>query len=47
MKKEEVKEVHVLPYLDGTKYKNGKDKIKWVVRTNVDLEKEAELTKSS
>lgn len=35
-----VKSVHVLPYYDGTKYKNGKLKIKWVVRTNLDLEKE-------
>ncbi len=26
------KAIHVLPYNDGTTYKNGKTKIKWVVR---------------
>ena len=35
-----IKEIHVLPFDDGTKYKNGKTRLKWVVRTNVELEKE-------
>ncbi len=40
MKEEEIKEVHVLPYYDGTKHKNGKLKLKWIVKTDVDLKKE-------
>lgn len=38
-----ITKVHVLPYIDGTKYKNGKPKIKWVVKTNIELDKERRL----
>lgn len=34
MKKKKKDEVHVMPYSDGTRHKNGKPKTKWIVVVN-------------
>lgn len=37
MERKVIKEIHVVPFDDGTKYKNGKVKIKWVIVEKYDI----------